>query len=82
MTKTWCVGGSHYSDNNNNKIENEKVNPKTKKIVKIIKVLVVLAIVLNHNFSLSKILKEEILLKIQNVNIASDSLCQIQHGVI
>ena len=36
MTKTWCVGGRHYS-NTNNKIENEKVNPKTQKLVKIIK---------------------------------------------
>ena len=36
MTKTWCVGGKHYS---NTVIENifEKVNPKTKKLVKIIK---------------------------------------------
>ena len=36
MTKTWCVGGCHYS--NINKIsEFEKRNPKTKKLVKIIK---------------------------------------------
>ena len=36
MTKTWCVGGGHYSDTNNI-IEYEKVNPRTKKLVKIIK---------------------------------------------
>ena len=36
MTKTWCVGGKHYN-NTNNKIEYEKVNPKTKKLVEIIK---------------------------------------------
>ena len=36
MTKTWCVGGKHYC-NTNNKIEYEKVNPKTKKLVKDIK---------------------------------------------
>ena len=36
MTKTWCVGGRHKS-NTNNIIEWEKVNPKTKKLVKSIK---------------------------------------------
>ena len=36
MTKTWCVGGKHYS--NTSKItQHEKVNPKTKKLFKIIK---------------------------------------------
>ena len=36
MTKTWCVGGRHKS--NTNKItEYEKVNPRTKKLVKVIK---------------------------------------------
>ena len=36
MTKTWCVGGRHKS-NTNNIIEYEKMNPKTKKLVKVIK---------------------------------------------
>ena len=36
MTKTWCLGGRHYS-NTNIIIEYEKVNPKNKKLVKIIK---------------------------------------------
>ena len=36
MTKTWCVGGRHKR-NTNNIIEFEKVNPKTKKLVKIMK---------------------------------------------
>ena len=36
MTKTWCVGGKPYS-NTNIIIEYEKVNPKTKKMVKVIK---------------------------------------------
>ena len=36
MTKTYCLGGRHYS-NTNNITEYEKVNPKTKKLVKIIK---------------------------------------------
>ena len=36
MTKTWCVGGRHYS-NTNNITEYEKVNPRTMKLVKIIK---------------------------------------------
>ena len=35
MTKTWCVGGRHKS-NTNNIIEYEKVNPRTRKLVKII----------------------------------------------
>ena len=34
MIKTWCAGGKHYS-NTNNKAQNEKVNPRTKKLVKI-----------------------------------------------
>ena len=36
MTKTWCVGGKHYS-NTKNTTQYEKVNPRTKKLVKIIK---------------------------------------------
>ena len=36
MTKTWYVGGKHYS-NTNNITQSENVNPKTKKLVKIIK---------------------------------------------
>ena len=36
MTKTYCVGGKHYS-NTNNIVEYEKVNPRTKKLVKVIK---------------------------------------------
>ena len=36
MTKTLCVGGKQYS-NTNNITQYEKVNPKTKKLVKIIK---------------------------------------------
>ena len=36
MTKTWCVGGKHYS--NTDKItQNEKVNHKIKTLVKSIK---------------------------------------------
>ena len=36
MKKTWCVGGRHKS-NTININEYEKVNPRTKKLVKIIK---------------------------------------------
>ena len=36
MTKTWCVGGRHYSDTVNENIF-EKRNQKTIKLVKIIK---------------------------------------------
>ena len=36
MTKIYCLGGLHYSDINNI-TQYEKVNPKTKKLVKVIK---------------------------------------------
>ena len=36
MTKTWCVGGRHYSDTVNKNVY-EKVNPRSKKLVKVIK---------------------------------------------
>ena len=36
MTKTFCLGGRHYS-NTNNMTQYEKVNPKTKKLVKFLK---------------------------------------------
>ena len=36
MKKTWCVGRKHYC-NTNKIIECEKLNPRTKKLVKIIK---------------------------------------------
>ena len=36
MTKTYCLGGRHFS-NTNNLTQYEKVNPRTKKLVKIIK---------------------------------------------
>ena len=34
MKKTWCVGGKHMS-NSNNITQYEKVNPKTKKLVRV-----------------------------------------------
>ena len=36
MSKTWCVGGRHYSNTINQNVY-EKINPKTKKLVKTIK---------------------------------------------
>ena len=36
MTKTWCVGGKHKSSTNII-VDFEKVNPRTKKLVKVIK---------------------------------------------
>ena len=36
MTKTWSVGGKHHS-NTAHIAQNEKVNPKTKKLLKIMK---------------------------------------------
>ena len=36
MTKTYCLGGRHYS-NTNNIIQYETINPRTKKLVKTIR---------------------------------------------
>ena len=36
MTKTWCVGGKHYSESINQNVY-EKLNPKNKKLAKVIK---------------------------------------------
>ena len=36
MKKTYCIGGRHYSDTVNQNVY-EKLNPKTKKLVKILK---------------------------------------------
>ena len=36
MSKTYCLGGRHMRDTNN-LVEYEKINPRTKKLVKIIK---------------------------------------------
>ena len=36
MTKTWCVGGRHYSDTVNKNVY-EKMNPRSKKLGKVIK---------------------------------------------
>ena len=53
MTKTYCLGGKHYSKTNNI-IESEKVNPRTKKLVKLIKELVLFVVVINRKILLSK----------------------------
>ena len=38
MTKTWCLGGRHFS-NTNCITEYEKASPKIKKLVKLIKTI-------------------------------------------
>ena len=53
MTKTWCVGGKHYS-NSNEITQYEKVNPRTKNLLKLSKELAVFVVVTNHNFLLDK----------------------------
>ena len=80
MTKTWCIGGRHYS-NTFNTFEYGKLNPKTKKLVKLLEVNVVFMVVINVKFLLSKRLKEKILLKRENAKINTVHLCLIQHGV-
>ena len=52
MIKTWCVGENQYSDTIK-RIEYEKVNPKTKKLVKIIKKNVIFANVISPKILLS-----------------------------
>ena len=36
MTKTWCVGGKHYSESINQNVY-EKLNPKNNKLAQLIK---------------------------------------------
>ena len=36
MTRTYCLGGRHYSDTINI-TQYEKINPRTKKLIKVIK---------------------------------------------
>ena len=81
MTKTWCVGGRHCSNTVNENVH-EKLNPKTKKLVKIKKEIVLSAVVINHKFLLSKRHEEKILLKKRNVRKIIVHLCQTEHGVI
>ena len=49
MTKTWCVGGRHYS-NTNNISEYEKRNPKNKKLDKNINENVIFVVIKKHKF--------------------------------
>ena len=53
MTKTWCVGGKHYSSTSN-MFQYEKVNPKTKNWLKLSKVIVVSPDETKVRFLLSK----------------------------
>ena len=53
MTKTWCVGDSHYSDTVNQNIYEKRIL-KLIKLVKLSKELVVFADETNHKFLLSK----------------------------
>ena len=62
MTKTWCVGGRHYS-NTSSIIEYEKVNPKTKKLVKIVKSICSICGRFKSEVLLSNTLEQKILLK-------------------
>ena len=81
MTKTWCVGGKHYF-NTNNITQYEKVNRKIKKLVKIIKGSCSICGRINRKFLPSKLLKEQILFKEENLKIITVHLCQILHGLI
>ena len=80
MTKTWCLGGRHYS-NTNIITQYEKRNPKTRKLVKIFKGTCSTCGRNNSKNFLSKRLKEKILLKEGNAKLIIVHLCQIRHGV-
>ena len=60
----------------------EKQTPEIKNSLILSKQNVVLVVVINHKFLISKRLEEKILLKMQNVHMGIDQLCQIRHGVI
>ena len=53
MTKTYCLGGRHYS-NTNSKTQYEKVNPKVKKNLILSKESALFVIVIKVKFLLSK----------------------------
>ena len=53
MTKTWCVGGGHYIESKNQNVF-EKLNTKTKNLLKLSRELVVIVEELKIKFSLSK----------------------------
>ena len=62
MTKTWCVGGGHYSESENQNVF-EKVNTETKNLLNFSRELVVIVEELKIKFSLSKLDEEKILKK-------------------
>ena len=53
MTNTWCVGGGYYSESKNQNVF-EKLNTKTKNLLKLSRELVVIVEELKIKFSLSK----------------------------
>ena len=82
MIRTWCICGRHYSGTTNQNVY-EKVNPKTRKIVKSIKGSCSIC-QLNKN-QISTMLNDKrrrIFLKKQSVQITTAQLSQVQHGVI
>ena len=81
MTKTWCLGGRHYS-NTNIITQYEKRKPKTKNLLELSKKNVIFVLVMNDNFFPNKWLEEKTLSKKQIVKIIIAHLCQIQYGVI
>ena len=78
--KTYRLGGRHLS-NTKNLIEYEKVNPRSKKLVKIIKRTCSIC-----EGNKSQIFTEQMTrgesLKVLNALMVIDHLCQKQHGVI
>ena len=81
MTKTWCVGGRHMSNPNNN-IEFEKLNPKTNKLVKIIKGTCNFCSRNKSQFFFNKRLEDKILFKKEDVKINTIHQCLIVLGLI
>ena len=83
MIKTLCLGGRHFS-NTNNITQNEKVNPRTKKLVKFIKGKCTICDCNKSQIfnTLSKLQQMKILSRKEDVKINTVQLCQIQHGMI
>ena len=84
MTKTWCVGGKQYS-NTNNITQFEKVNPKTRKLVRNIKGSCCICGRNSSQIFTKLMTKGEDFVqrgKCKNNQTITVHLCQFQHGLI
>ena len=82
MSKAWCGGGRHFSENINHNLH-EKLNPGTKTLVKNIEAeFSNCGRSKSQIFTISKSQEGKIAQKKENVNTGLNKQCRIQHGVI